>query len=425
MNKHLLYIYIFSFKILSVSELCVSPLTSIRLHFSGSETDGPFLARRACFYFPSPCLMSVQSDEPDTPLDGSFGSPKAAGGSAKRPAASDAGGARTPKRQNTLQAQSLDFSKKNSPGGATGAADRERREEAGATATGTATEDEGDRCKRNDGKNWRCPEKVLPGHKHCPRHLRGGSPARVSTGKKSTQAPSSSEPSSPNSQQDKNDSPTGAKERAPGPTREPKQPKAEDVDFQSRDMKGERKPPRVKVVSENAASRRAERTAVGPLEAKGSVAAVTPVRGTERTPKAETSGKPFRGVKARWLSSFRLESSQKEELKKLVSSEMDAAKTVKPVSLSYEEADAGPVEDPQGDGVSTVKAPGKPDTLAEHVPDDVSVEEEANTTGGDGAGGPEKKGKETTAAAVDDEAERRISDAETPTEGGPEAAGGK
>ena len=28
------------------------------------------------------------------------------------------------------------------------------------------------RCSRNDGKNWRCSEMAMPGHKHCQKHMR-------------------------------------------------------------------------------------------------------------------------------------------------------------------------------------------------------------------------------------------------------------
>ena len=34
------------------------------------------------------------------------------------------------------------------------------------------------RCSRNDGKNWRCSEMAVPGHKHCPKHMRWSAGSR-------------------------------------------------------------------------------------------------------------------------------------------------------------------------------------------------------------------------------------------------------
>jgi len=43
------------------------------------------------------------------------------------------------------------------------------------------------RCSRNDGKNWRCSEMAMVGHKHCPKHMRWSVGGRGMSGSKQQQ----------------------------------------------------------------------------------------------------------------------------------------------------------------------------------------------------------------------------------------------
>ena len=77
-------------------------------------------------------------------------------------------------------------------GGAAGVKGSEKQagvDGAGAASRKIGTAPAGDipvgqmRCSRNDGKNWRCSEMAMPGHKHCPKHMRWSAGGRGAAGK--------------------------------------------------------------------------------------------------------------------------------------------------------------------------------------------------------------------------------------------------
>lgn len=59
---------------------------------------------------------------------------------------------------------------KQGPGGAIAAKVNEKQ--GGKEGGGTDVQTGQVRCSRNDGKNWRCSEMAVAGHKHCPKHMR-------------------------------------------------------------------------------------------------------------------------------------------------------------------------------------------------------------------------------------------------------------
>ena len=223
--------------------------------------------------------------------------------------------------------------------------DKVRREDAGAAGTTSAADSE--RCRRNDGKNWRCPEKALPGHKHCQKHLRTSPFASAAQAQKRAGALSSaSQPSSPlslGSRRTRDDGRTSVDTEAAGAhvTKAKRGGRGVTVPV------GDAKSSPGKTTSLSKQQRAAAAVVGAPAEANGQDAAPshgglgTPTpsakQGDHSTPRQEAS--PFRSVKARWLSSFRLESSKKEELKKIIADvkpipikmEMHAVKTEKPL----------------------------------------------------------------------------------------------
>ena len=196
--------------------------------------------------------------------------------------------------------------------------DSDRREEAGTSETTS----EADRCRRNDGKNWRCPEKALPGHRHCQKHLRGlpnASPNNSNKRGENTNPISpppedgSTNPASKGNKKKENDS-----ESPKGDTSTHTQTL---TTAQSPDSKE-------KVLTKSPMSK--ENGNKNDLHATEMQTPLQPIAKLEDGSSDMTIGNPFRSVKARWLSSFRLESSKKEELSKIIAS------STKPIPLKIE-----------------------------------------------------------------------------------------